>query len=129
MRQPLSLQRDGRGLEDVHVTDLHDRASGERAARERTGRVLGWLSGLALLVVPGIAAGVLATLGTMVGPDSWDAERTFPFLLLATLVGGLGWVVYGSVRISGFRRGALPGAAIALVVIGAIYVLGVVLQP
>jgi len=110
------------------MTDLHDRASGDRAARERTGQVLGWLSGLALLIVPGIAAGVLATVGTMVGPESWDAERTFPWLLLAALVVGLGWVVYGSVRINGFRRGALPGAAIALVVIGGIYVLGVVLQ-
>ena len=108
--------------------DHHERALGERAARERTGRVLGWLSGLALLVVPWIAAGVLATVGTMVGPESWHAERTFPWLLLATLVTGLGWVIYGSVRISGFRRGGLPGAAIALVVIGGIYVLGAVLQ-
>ena len=110
------------------MTDHHERAPGERAARERTGRVLGWLSGLALLVVPWIAAGLLATVGTMVGPEGWDAERAFPWLLLAALVAGLGWVVYGSVRISGFRRGALPGAAIALVVIGGIYVLGVVLQ-
>ena len=105
------------------MTDHHERAPGERDAR-----VLGWLSGLALLVVPWIAAGVLATVGTMVGPESWDAERTFPWLLLAALVACLGWVVYGSVRISGFRRGALPGAAIALVVIGGIYVFGVVLQ-
>ena len=111
------------------MTDHHERASRDRAAREQTGRVLGWVSGLALLVVPWIAAGVLATVGTMLGPEGWDAERTFPWLLLATLVAGLGWVVYGSVRISGFRRGALPGAAITLVVIGGIYVLGVVLQP
>ena len=110
------------------MTDHHERAPGEWAARERSGRVLGWLSGLGLLVVPWIAAGVLATVATMVGPESWDAERTFPWLLLATFVAGLGWVVYGCVRISGFRRGALPGAAIALVVIGGIYVLGVVLQ-
>lgn len=109
------------------MTDLPERAPGERAARERTGRLLGWLSGLALLVVPWIAAGVLATVATMVGPGSWDAESTFPWLLLATLVLGLGWVVYGSVRIGGFVRGALPAVAIALVVIGGIYVL-VVLQ-
>lgn len=99
-----------------------------KAQSGRSGRVLGWLSGLGLLLGPWIAAGVLATVGTMVGPESWDAERTFPWLLPATLVAGLGWVVYGCVRISGFRRGALPGAAIALVVIGGIYVLGVVLQ-
>jgi hypothetical protein len=109
------------------MTDVQDRAPGERAAQERAGRVLGWLSGLALLVVPWVAAGVLATVGTMVRPDRWDAESTFPWLLLATLVGGLGWVVYGSVRISGFRRGALPGAAIAVLVMGVIYLLIVVL--
>jgi Ni/Fe-hydrogenase subunit HybB-like protein len=110
------------------MTDIQDRAATERAAREHNSRVLGWLSGLALLVVPWIAAGVLATIGTMVGPASWDAERTFPWLLLTALVGCLGWVVYGSVRINGFRRGAIPGATIALVVIGATYLLGRVLQ-
>jgi len=110
------------------MTDLHNRASSDRASRERTCRVLGWLSGLALLIVPGITAGVLATVGTMVGPESWEPEHTFPWLLLAAFVVGLGWVVYGSVRIRGFRRGALPGAAIALAVIAGIYVLGVVLE-
>lgn len=94
------------------MTDHHERSPGEWAARERSGRVLGWLSGLGLLVLPWIAAGVLATVGTMGGPESWDAERTFPWLLLVTLVAGLGWVVYGCVPISGFRRGALPGAAV-----------------
>lgn len=127
-RQPWPLLRAWRDSDDVDVTDLHDSAAGKRAAQARTGRVLGWLSGLGLLVVPWIAAGVLATVGTMVGPEGWDAEHTFPWLLLGTLVTGLGWVAYGSVRISGFRRGALPGTAIALVVIGAIYALGALLQ-
>jgi len=110
------------------MTNVQDPAGAARDARERTGRVLGWLSGLGLLVVPWIAAGLLATIATMVGPGGWDAEHTFPWLLLGSLVGCLVWVTYGSVRISGFRRGALPGAAIALVVVGAIYLLGVVLQ-
>ena len=110
------------------MTDLPERAVEERAARERTNRVIGWLSGLGLLVVPWIAAGVLATVATMVGPESWDAETTFPWLVLATLAVGLGGIAYGSLRISGFRRGALPAAAIALVVIGGIYLLGVVIQ-
>jgi Ni/Fe-hydrogenase subunit HybB-like protein len=109
------------------MTDLHDPASAEQVSRDHSGRVLGWLSGLGLLVVPWIAAGVLATAGTMVGPESWDAERTFPWLVLAALVVGLGWVAYGSVRISGFRRGALPGTGIALAVFGAIYVLSAIL--
>ncbi len=108
------------------MTDLNDGGPDAASARDRTGRVLGWLSGLGLLVVPWVVAGVIATLGTMVGSRSWDAERAFPWLLLASLLGGLGWVVYGSLRISGFRRGALPGAAIALVVMGGVYVLGVV---
>ncbi len=95
---------------------------------ERDARVLGWLSGLGLLVVPLMAAGVLATVGTMVGPESWSAESTFPWLLLATLLGGVGWVVYGSIRIRGFRGGALPGAAITLLVIGGLVLLGIVLQ-
>lgn len=118
----------GAAVEDVGMTNVQDPAGAARDARERTGRVLGWLSGLGLLVVPWIAAGLLATIATMVGPGGWDAERTFPWLLLGSLVGCLVWVAYGSVRISGFRRGALPGAAIALVVVGAIYLLGVVLQ-
>ncbi len=109
---------------------LSESAEQEEAARRRPGRVLGWLSGLGLLVVPWIAAGVLATLGTMVGPESWNAERTFPWVLLVTFVGGLGWVAWGSVRISGFRQGAVPGTLIALAVlvgIGGVYALGVLL--
>jgi len=115
-------------FEDVRVTNLQDRAAAKRAARERTSRVLGWVSGLGLLVVPWIAAGIFATIGTMGGPGGWDAERTFPWLLLGAFVGGLGWITYGSVRIRGFRRGAVPGTAIALVLVGAIYLLGLVLQ-
>ena len=103
------------------------RAPQEPIDREGPGRVLGWLSGLGLLVAPWVAAGVLATLGTMVGPESWEAERTFPWLLLVGFVAGLGWIVFGSLRISGFRRGALPGTAISLSVLAGIYVLATVL--
>jgi Ni/Fe-hydrogenase subunit HybB-like protein len=110
------------------MTSVQDPSPGSRASQERTGCVLGWLSGLGLLVAPWIAAGVLATISTMVGPEAWDAEHTFPWLLTGALAAGLGWVVYGSVRISGFRRGAMPGAVIALLVFGAIYLLGVALQ-
>ncbi len=101
------------------MAELDDNLTEERAARERNGRALGWLSGLGLLIFPWIAAGVLATVATMVGPESWEADRSFPWLLLATVVAGLGWVIYGSLRIPGFRRSALPGAAIALTLMGA----------
>ncbi len=109
------------------MTDDDVRAPQEPVDHERPARVLGWLSGLGLLVVPWVAAGVLATLGTMVGPESWDAERTFPWLLPVGFVAGLGWIVFGSLRIRGFRRGALPGTAIALAVVGGIYALTTVL--
>jgi hypothetical protein len=99
-----------------------------RQARDANGRVFGWVSGLGLLVVPWFVAGILATAGTMVGPSSWDAERTFPWFLLGTFVLGLVWVVIGSLRISNFARGAIPGTAISLGVTGAIYVIGLIVQ-
>lgn len=110
------------------MTGRHVRPDEDRTAQQRSGRVLGWLSGLALVVVPWVVAGVLATVGTIVRPDSWGAERTFPWLLLVTFVVGLAAVAYGSVRISGFRRGALGGAMIALFVMVGGYLLGLVLQ-
>lgn len=87
------------------------------------GRVLGWISGLALLIAPVAIAGILATAGTMVGPDSWYAESTFPWLLLVAFSAGIGWVVYGSARIEGFRRGAVPGTTVALTAITGVYLL------
>jgi hypothetical protein len=100
------------------ATDRHD-----DPAQADHARTLGWASGLALLPVPWIAAGILATTVTMVGPDGWDAESTFPWFLLAAFAAALGWIAYGSTRISGFRRGAVPGAAIALATMAGIYVL------
>lgn len=88
---------------------------------------LGWTSGLALLVVPWVGAGILATLGSLVGRESWQPERTFPWLLLVTGVACVGWLVYGSLRLPGFRRGALPGAAIAVALIAAVGTAGLVL--
>ena len=95
---------------------------------ERSGRVLGWICGLSLLVAPWIAAGVLATVVALVGPESWNPETTFPWLLLATFVTGLGGLIYGSVRDRNFRRGALPGAVVALVIMVGLYVVVLVLQ-
>lgn len=105
------------------MTNLDEPFDHEQATQERRGRVLGWVSGLALLIVPWIMAGILATAVTMGGPDSWDAESTFPWLLLAGFSGGISWIIYGSVRIRGFRHGAVPGAAVALTTTAGIYVL------
>ncbi len=99
------------------------------SAQQKSNRALGWLSGLGLAVVPWIAAGILASIAGMVGGEAWNPEQTFPWFLLATFVAMLGWVTYGIVRIPGFRRGALPGALIA--VAGVAVLLGVIalLQP
>lgn len=103
------------------------------ATAEQGARVLGWISGLGLLVVPVVVAGVLATAGGMVeelatptdsGPERWQPERVFPWLHLGAGAAGLAWIAYGSVRIDGFRRGALPGTTVALVVLGGIYAAG-----
>lgn len=104
------------------------RAADTAAVDERAGRALGWVSGLALLVAPWIAAGVLATVVSMVGPGSWDPEATFPWLLLATFAAGLGGVTYGSVRSRGFRRGALRGAAVALVIAAGLFLVALLLR-
>jgi hypothetical protein len=98
------------------------------SARQRRGRALGWASGLALLPAPWVVAGILATAVTMVGPDSWDAESTFPWFLLAAFAAAFGWIAYGSVRISGFGRGAVPGTAVALITIALVYGLALVVD-
>ncbi|MGD9959385.1 hypothetical protein [Nocardioides sp.] len=105
--------------------DRHDPSAQDGTPRTHTGRVLGWASGLALLIFPWIGAGILATVVTFVGPDDWDPESTFPWLLLAAFSTGVGWIIYGSVSIPGFRRGAIPGTAIALTTIAGIYLVGV----
>lgn len=116
---------------------LHQPATAEPSVREGTGQALGWLSGLGLLVVPVFVAGVLATAAGMLevlltrelsDPQRWDAERTFPWLYLVAFVAGLGWIAYGSLRIRGFRRGALPGTAITFTVMVGFSLLGRVVQ-
>ena len=96
--------------------------------REHNSRVFGWISGLALIVVPWMVAGFIATASTMVGPSDWSAERVFPWALLAGLAVGLVWVVFGSLRSRSFARGAIPGTAISLGLMGAVYVIGLITQ-
>ena len=97
--------------------------------RADSGRVLGWLSGVGITVVPWIAAGLLSTIGALVGPESWNPESVFPWALLASFVAMVGWIGYGCLRIRGFRRGGLLGSAIALTVVAAFYALVRILQP
>lgn len=109
----------------------HSHAELEQEAhevREKNGRVLGWISGLGLLVVPWFVAGFVATAATMVGSSSWSAERVFPWAFPAAVAIGLLWVAFGSLRISQFARGAIPGTAISLGVIGAIYLVSLFMR-
>lgn len=101
-----------------------------------TAHVLGWLAGLALLVVPVFVAGVLATAGGMLEvlvrsgvtePQVWDAERTFPWLYIAAFGVCLGGIAFGCVRSPGFRRGALPATALAVGLLGGIVLIGFLL--
>ena len=118
------------------MTTMRVPATPGQTHREGTGRVLGWLAGLGLLVVPIVVAGVLATIGGMLEellvrglsePQTLDAERTFPLLYLAALFLHLVAIVAASVRIPGFRRGAVPGTLIALSVLGGVLVVGFLL--
>lgn len=110
------------------MAERRDPGVEEQEARARSIRVLGWLSGLGVLVVPWLAAGVLSSVGGILRPEAWNPEGTFGGLFLVSLLGWLGWVAYGSVRIRGFRRGALLGSVIGLVVLGVPYLLVLTLQ-
>lgn len=92
---------------------------GHRTAAEEAGQrsavTLGWVCGLGLLVVPWLGAGILVTFLSLLDSEALEPERTFPWLVLAVLLAGLGGLAYGSVRVPGFRRGAVPATAIALV--------------
>ncbi len=101
----------------------------QRMTDETSGRVLGWLSGLGVAFVPWVAAGVLSTVGGIVGGEAWSPETTFPWLALGAFVTTVGWLAYGSVRIPGFRRGALLGASLALAGVGLLVGLALLLQP
>jgi hypothetical protein len=96
---------------------------------EPGGRVLGWLSGLGLVVVPWVGAGVLSTVAGVLGSDAWDPERTFGWWLLLAFLVMVGWLVIGSVRIAGFRRGAVRGAVVSLAGWGLVLALVWLLRP
>ena len=101
---------------DGWVTDLKDRPT-----KPLPGRMYGWLSGVGLLIVPWIMAGVISTF-------SGDPESFFPKALLGVFVVMVGWLVYGCARIPGFRRPALLGSAFAVAVVAFLYLLALGVQ-
>ncbi len=92
-------------------------------------RFVGFLSGIGLLALPVLTAGILATVIGLLGSESWSPEHTFPWLYLASWVACLAGIGFGSVRYPGFGRGASLGAMIAVVVLGGVYLLALVAQP
>ncbi len=93
-----------------------------RSRRTGDGKVLGWLSGLGIVVIPWIASGIVSTFLP-------EPETSFPWVFLAAFVVMVGWIAYGSARIPRFRRGAVVGSVIVLGVVGILYVLLRWLQP
>ncbi len=92
-------------------------------------RALGWICGLGLVIVPWVGAGIVATLVTLTGIESLNAEQTYPWFLAASAVVYLGGLVYGSMRLPGFRRGAVLGALVAVVLTVTAFAAIYALQP
>jgi len=92
--------------EDVVVADFQtpDAPAG-------SGGVLGWLSGLGIVVIPWLVSGVVSTFLP-------EPESSFLWVMLAAFVAMVGWIVYGIIRIPRFAKGALIGSAIALATVG-----------
>jgi len=108
---------------DHAIGEYADMADVEhRSARTGNGRVLGWVSGLGIVIIPWIGSGIVSTFLP-------EPEKAFQWVLLVTFVAMIGWIAYGSVRIPRFRRGALLGSAIALGIVGLLYVIVRLLQP
>ncbi len=83
---------------------------------------LGWISGLGLAVAPWLVAGVISTFLP-------DPESMFPPTFVAAFVGMVAWIIFGSIRLPGFRRGALIGSAISAGLTGALYIAVLIAQP
>ncbi len=103
--------------DDESMTKLHS-----TTPSTQPGRIWGWLSGLGLMIAPWLVAGVVSTFTP-------DPEAVFPWAFLAALVGMLGWIAYGSVRLPGFRKGGIAGSVIALATFGIIFGVARWLQP
>ncbi len=105
------------------MTDLK-----ERSTEEKNGQAFGWISGLGASIFPWIAAGILSS-SAGVFSEAWNPEVTFPRFLIATMVGMVAWLVYGSIRIPAFKKGALYGGLISFAFAAAMYGLIFFLAP
>lgn len=99
------------------MTSLQD-----RQPRTQDGRVLGWISGLGLLLVPWIIAGIISTFMP-------EPEAAFPWVFGFGLVAMGAWIGFGSWRIPGFRRGGLMGSAMTLGVFAVLFGILFLMQP
>lgn len=71
------------------------------------GPALGWISGLGWPFLAWLLAGIVSTFTP-------EPESTFPAVLAGSVVAVIAWLVLGSIRIVGFKRGAVRGALISL---------------
>ncbi|MDH3192863.1 MAG: hypothetical protein OEM40_00955 [Acidimicrobiia bacterium] len=105
------------------MTDLK-----ERSTQEKNGQAFGWISGLGATVFPPIAAGIFSSIAGVFSED-WNPEVTFPRFLTVTMIGMVAWLVYGSIRIPAFKKGALYGGLISVAFAATMYGLIFFLQP
>ncbi len=105
------------------MTDLK-----ERSTEEKNGQAFGWISGLGAAIFPWIAAGVVSSIAGVFS-EAWNPEVTFPRFLVAMMVGMVAWLIYGSIRIPAFKKGAVYGGLISLGFAAAMYGWVLFLQP
>ncbi len=105
------------------MTDLK-----ERSTEEKNGAAFGWISGLGAVVVPWIIAGIGSSVAGVFS-EAWNPEVTFPWFLLGAVLVWIGWLVYGSIRIPRFKKGALYGGSISFAFVGALFALVYFFQP
>lgn len=86
------------------------------------GPVLGWLSGLGWPFLAWLLAGVVSTFTP-------EPESAFIYALSGSTVVVAAWLVYGSIRMAGFKRGAIRGGLISLGVVAALWAVLSTIQP
>lgn len=100
----------------------------ERLDKDANGRIFGWISGLGVVFVPWLAAGILSTLAGMFS-ERLNPETTFPVILAGSTAAMVAWLIYGVVRIPGFRKGAARGSLLAVAIAVVLYGLILLAQP